>query len=63
MSAATHTINNDQRFLRPTSTLQGNGSYNVSAPANANIAPPGMYMLFALNGHVPSVSAVVQIGP
>src|SRR5207245_1257133 len=35
----------------------------LTAPPNANIAPPGYYMLFILNtSGVPSVASVVQIG-
>jgi hypothetical protein len=35
---------------------------NVTLPANANIAPPGYYMLFILNGSgVPSVGSIIQV--
>ncbi len=63
MSSTTHTVNTDQRWLPATSTAQGSGSFSVGTPANRNVAPPGYYMLFALNGGVPSVAKVVLIGP
>jgi hypothetical protein len=61
ISAATHAFNMDQRFLRlnfsPTA-----GGLNVTAPANANLAPPGYYVLYILNSSgVPSTGAVIQI--
>jgi hypothetical protein len=63
MSAVTHTVNTDQRFLPAAATPLGLGMFSVAAPASANVAPPGYYMLFALNGDVPSVAKVVRIGP
>ena len=34
----------------------------MAAPSSSNIAPPGYYMLFILNGSgVPSVAKIVQI--
>jgi hypothetical protein len=39
------------------------GGVNVTFPANANLAPPGHYMLFILNGTgVPSVAKIIHIG-
>ncbi|MDP9150033.1 MAG: DUF1929 domain-containing protein [Myxococcota bacterium] len=63
MSTVTHTVNTDQRWLAAASTAAGGGSFRVTAPANANVAPPGDYYLFALNGNVPSVAKVVRITP
>ncbi len=62
MSSTTHTVNTDQRWMAAQSSGSG-GSFTVTAPANGNVAPPGYYMLFALNGGVPSVAAIVKIGP
>jgi len=62
-SSITHTMNTDQRLLRATTTVRPNGSFDVSTPANGNVAPPGYYMLFAMNGNVPSVAAMIRIGP
>jgi hypothetical protein len=50
-----------QRFMRLSFTKTSTG-LNVTTPANANIAPPGYYLLFILNGSgVPSVGSMVQI--
>jgi Domain of unknown function (DUF1929) len=58
--SVTHSINMSQRFL-PLSFTAGSGSLSVVAPANANLAPPGNYMLFIVDTHgVPSVAAVVH---
>ena len=61
ISAATHAFNMDQRFLR-LSFSQAAGGVNVQAPANANLAPPGYYVLYILNSAgVPSSGQVIQI--
>ncbi|MBV8378159.1 MAG: DUF1929 domain-containing protein, partial [Verrucomicrobia bacterium] len=40
----------------------GSNSLTVTAPANADLAPPGNYLLFILNSNgVPSVAAVVNL--
>src|SRR5439155_24371782 len=57
--AATHAFDMDQRLVGLVYTA-GNGILNVTAPPNGNIAPPGYYMLFALNtSGVPSVATFV----
>ncbi len=39
------------------------GGINVTAPASPNLAPPGHYMLFVVNGDaVPSVARIMRIG-
>jgi len=59
--STTHTFDESQRFMRLSFT-QANGGLNVTMPANGNIAPPGYYMLFLLNGSgVPSVARIIQI--
>jgi alpha-amylase len=62
LSSVTHSFDQNQciNFLEFTSSAQ---AITVTAPANANICPPGHYMLFVLNGDkVPSVAKIVQIG-
>jgi fibronectin type 3 domain-containing protein len=58
----THTINMSQRYL-PLTFSVGSNALTVTAPANANLAPPGVYMLFLVNSSgVPSVSTMVNFG-
>jgi galactose oxidase len=58
LAGVTHSTNTDQRFMRLAFSGSG-GSYSVQAPANKNVAPPGYYMLFALNGQAPSTQAAM----
>ena len=61
LGAVTHAFNQEQRinFL---SFSQSTGGLNVTAPPSANLAPPGFYMLFLLNGSgVPSVASIIQL--
>jgi hypothetical protein len=61
--AATHAFDMDQRLVGMSFTA-GNGVLTVTAPPNGNIAPPGYYMLFVLNGAgVPSVAQFVRLLP
>jgi Galactose oxidase-like, Early set domain/Calx-beta domain len=61
LSSVTHAFNMDQRFSR-LSFSQVAGGLNVLAPSDPNLAPPGHYMLFILNGNgVPSVAKIIQV--
>jgi Fe2+ transport system protein FeoA len=61
LGSVTHAINMDQRLLSLGFTA-GSGSLSVQAPANANLAPPGYYMLFIVDTNgVPSVAATMKI--
>jgi hypothetical protein len=61
-AAVTHSFDEDQRFV-PLTFVQNGGSLTVEAPANANLAPPGYYMLFIVNSSgVPSTAAWVRFG-
>jgi len=56
----THGINMSQRYLPLSFSVIG-GSLTVSAPNNANLAPPGIYMLFIVNAQgVPSMASFVR---
>lgn len=60
--SATHTLDFDQRFLQLSHTASGK-NLNVTMPANAQIAPPGYYMLFVFNSAgVPSVAKIIKLG-
>ena len=62
-AAVTHSFDMDQRLVEVSFSLQGT-NLKVTAPPNANIAPPGYYMLFLVNKNgVPSVASFVQITP
>ena len=60
-SSSTHSVNNEQRRIPVTFTGSGN-NYQVRMPARNN-APPGNYMLFAMNSAgTPSVAKTVRLG-
>jgi fibronectin type 3 domain-containing protein len=62
LGAVTHSVNMEQRYV-PLSFTAGTGSLTASAPANVNIAPPGVYMLFVIDANgVPSVAKMVTMG-
>jgi galactose oxidase len=61
-SSVTHSTNLDQRFMRLESQRDAVGKFTLKAPANANLAPPGYYMLFGLNANnVPSVAKILRV--
>lgn len=61
LGSATHAWNMDQRF-NELSFAPAEGGLTVTTPANANLAPPGHYLLFLLNDQgVPSVARTVRI--
>jgi hypothetical protein len=61
LGAVTHSDNMEQRYI-PLSFTAGATSLTATAPANANIAPPGFYMLFIVDGNgVPSVASMVSL--
>jgi hypothetical protein len=60
LGADTHSFNFNQRFV-PLSFTQTAGGLMVNAPVDANLAPPGSYMLFINNSlGVPSVASFIQ---
>jgi hypothetical protein len=63
LGAVTHSNNMEQRYV-PVPFTAASGTLTVTAPANANIAPPGDYMLFLVNSAgVPSVAPIVNVAP
>jgi hypothetical protein len=63
LGAVTHSVNMEQRYV-PLSFSADGDAINATAPANASIAPPGIYMLFAINANgVPSVARMMRVGP
>lgn len=60
--SVTHQVDTDQRALSLTFTA-GEGAVDVQTPADANLAPPGFYMLFIVNTNgVPSEAPWLHIG-
>lgn len=61
LGSTTHAFDMGQRFMWLGFSRTADG-LRVSAPAGRNLAPPGYYMLFVLNGDgVPSVAKVIRI--
>lgn len=61
LGAVTHAFDMDQRYV-PLTFTTGSQSLSVQIPANANLAPPGHYMLFIVDTMgVPSVAATSNI--
>jgi hypothetical protein len=59
--AVTHFFDQNERYV-PLSFTQTSGGLTVTAPVDANLAPPGYYMLFIVNSAgVPSVAPFVQL--
>ena len=59
--ANTHAFDMDQRMISLSFT-KGAGTLTITAPPNANIAPPGYYMLFIVDANgVPSVAPFVRV--
>ncbi|SFV17834.1 galactose oxidase early set domain-containing protein, partial [Pseudoduganella namucuonensis] len=62
LSAVTHSINNDQRRVPLIFTATDAENYTLRMPENSGIAPPGYYMLFALDANgVPSISTTLRL--
>jgi YVTN family beta-propeller protein len=62
LSATTHAMNTDQRFLPVTFTANGGGSYALQLEANPNVLLPGYYWIFAVDtAGVPSVGRTFQV--
>jgi hypothetical protein len=60
-AAVTHQFDEDTRFLSLPFTQTG-GQLSVTAPANPNLAPPGYYLMFAVDDRgVPSVGQWVRL--
>ena len=62
LGAVTHSVDMEQRFIPLSINARDSGRVRATGPANANIAPPGPYMLFAINAEgVPSVARMVTV--
>ena len=62
LGSVTHAYNMEQRFMRLPFSVTADG-LTATAPANANLAPPGYYLLFLIDSNgVPSVGRIIRIG-
>jgi galactose oxidase len=64
LASVTHSFDQNQR-LNALAFTRREGALNVTAPANANLCPPGHYMLFVVDGNgTPSIGHIARIsGP
>lgn len=61
LGSVTHAFDSNQRFNSLAFT-PATGGLNVTMPSNRNLAPPGHYILFILNGTgVPSVGKIIRL--
>ncbi len=61
--SVTHHTDAGQRYIKIPIVSRTAASLTVTAPANANIAPPGYYMLFIIDSDgVPSVAKFIRMG-
>jgi hypothetical protein len=62
LPSVTHSINMEQRRV-PLDMVKKGKNFEVTAPANGNICPPGYYMFFLVNKKgVPSVAKIIKVG-
>ena len=62
MSAITHSVNTDLRFLWLPSTEISSGNYEITAHSSINVMTPGYWMLFGLNAAgAHSVAKIIQV--
>jgi YVTN family beta-propeller protein len=62
MSATTHAINTDVRYMRLESLDLGGNTYRITANGNPNVMSAGYWMIFAVDANgVPSESHVVRV--
>jgi hypothetical protein len=61
-TATTHASNSEQRLLDLPFTATASDRVELALPANRNLAPPGWYMVFAIDaGGVPSVGQWLRL--
>ncbi len=62
MTAVTHAVNNDQRRIPLIPAATNGTTYTLNVPADAGVALPGNYLLFALDAQgTPSIAEVIKI--
>jgi galactose oxidase len=64
MGTAIHSVDTYQRRLSLPATATGDGRSELTVPADAGVAVPGNWMLFALDSKgVPSTATIMRIYP
>jgi YVTN family beta-propeller protein len=64
LSAITHSVNTDQRFLEASFTQTSSGVYRINTHTNVNVLLPGYWMLFGIDASgVHSESRIFQVDP
>ena len=62
LPSMSHSLDWNQRFNELSNVVKVAGGYQVTAPPNENVCPPGYYYLHLLNNKgVPSVARIIQI--
>ena len=66
-SSVTHTNDMDQRYVGLKIETREEELIRVQGPADATVAPPGIYMLFIVRGstlseRIPSLARFVRVG-
>ncbi len=62
MSSVTHTVNNDQRRIPLAAAPSATTAYKLTFPSDPGVAPPGYYMLFAINAQgTPSIARIIKV--
>jgi hypothetical protein len=60
--ATTHSADNEQRLVNLPFTVNASGTLTLTLPAEHTLAPPGWYLVFAINTTgVPSQGAWLQL--
>jgi galactose oxidase len=63
LSAATHSVDNDQRRIPLRITASSGKSYKLAIPSDPGVVLPGYYMLFAVSPQgTPSIAQMIKIG-
>lgn len=59
----THSNNMEQRFMHLNFTNTGSNTLEVTTPRSANLAPPGYYLLFAIDtNNTPTQGVIISLG-
>jgi galactose oxidase-like protein/Kelch motif protein len=62
LPCATHHYDTDARLVWLQVTGRSSNTVTVASPLNANLAPPGYYMIHLLNGsNIPSTASIIKI--